>query len=71
MAINMLSENEYIQCPNCKGLQFMESDCFTLKKQETASGVKLVKTVTSKGYVCAKCGTNITPLVKDYKIIKK
>lgn len=71
MAINMLSENDYIKCPNCQGMTFMENDCFTLKKQETPSGTKLVKTVVSKGYICSKCGANISPIIKDYKIIKK
>lgn len=69
MAINMLNENEYIKCPNCKSMTFREEDIFTLRKQQTLTGVKLNKKIIGKTYLCSKCMLDITSNISQYEII--
>ena len=69
MAISMLNENEYIQCPKCKGVVFKESDVFTLRKTNTPSGIKLIKGDKKTIYVCSTCETDVTNQVVKYPII--
>lgn len=69
MAINMLSESDYISCPKCKSMAIREDETFTLKKRQTPSGVKLHKQILSKAWLCAKCGESVTDQVKKLEII--
>lgn len=69
MAINMLNENEYLQCPKCKGVIFKEKNTFTLRKKNTPSGVKLTKDNEKIIYVCSSCETDMTNQVVKYSMI--
>lgn len=69
MAINMLSENEYIICSNCKGMVFRTEDTFTLRKNNTPEGVKLNKKIIGKSYICNKCNSDMTNIIKNFSIL--
>lgn len=69
MAINMLSESDYVSCPKCKSMAIRENETFTLKKRQTPSGIKLVKQILNKVWICAKCGESVTDQVKKFEII--
>lgn len=69
MAINMLQENEYVNCPKCNGKTFIEIEHFTLKRVNTNSGTKLQKDLVKKKYTCVNCGEDVTREVQKYEII--
>lgn len=69
MAINMLSENEYISCPKCKNKTFKEENSFILKRTQTPTGIKLKQEGIKKIYLCTKCNEDITNVIKNFEII--
>lgn len=69
MAINMLNENEYIQCPKCKGVVFSENNTFTLRRKNTPSGTKLTKENEKIIYICSACKTDMTKQIVKYQMI--